>query len=643
MTSADVSRFEKLLYCDVFRGPHSTGVFTQRRYYGKDIKGPQVDICKDAVEAAYYLDSPEWAMCRDGVEKTAKLGNFYVGHNRYATMGAKTAKNAHPFNHGDITLVHNGTLTQQSLLPDHRDFDVDSENICHSINKIGAAETIQKLNGAFTLVWFDSSDETLHIIRNDERPFHLAETSSGDWYGASEEDMLMWILTRGRYNPTIKRHFETEVGVEYIFDAAPGKFSLKEEVKHELPTFRYVSSYASSNRSNYGSRGTGMAGQINRQTTVLGQSSNQPRTSSNNSNDKYKTCNTLLESAGVTARHGETLEFTAHHFGEYSNGSGKMGMAEGYLEYVDDYVEVQAHQVNGEIYRCYAPMKGKIVGAFRENGVLTVICTGVTLNEPIQIPEVTDYNDIDDYSIAAAMMQEEQEADDKVQMLNGDSYTRATWESSGHCQCGVCSSPVDFEEASRLEWYNNEPVCETCRDDLYAELAEEEYASQMQQEPEEVIDWEKRDFTFNCKVCKEPTDLNNEGRDAGTCKKCSPHREILSLRKQSKDLQPNTIYCHNGCGKEVKNKTFMHNGNAMCPQCWSNLKQQEDETKKANQVPLPNQVRLQNGNGKLVNSRQWKKMSRCKVCGFRIPFKFAQYTLILDDKVYCDKCADKLI
>lgn len=649
MASSDVARFEKLLYCDVFRGPHSTGVFTHRQYgYGKEQEAPQVDICKDAIEAAYFLDSPEWIECRDGKNKTAKLGNLYVGHNRYATMGAKTAKNAHPFNHGNITLVHNGTLNNQSLLPDHREFDVDSENICHSINKIGAAETIQLLNGAFTLIWFDASDSTLHIIRNDERPFHLAETSTGDWYGASEEDMLMWILTRGKYNPTIKRHFEIEVGVEYIFDAAPGKFSLKEEVKHELPTFRYASQYSGTNGSRYSSQARGMAGQINSQTTVLGQANHNPRTTSpsNSSTGKHDACNKLLKEAGINLVRGNEINFTAHHFGSYSNGSGDQGMVEGYLEDMEEYIEVQAHQCSESMYKCYAPLVGQIASAFRENGVLTIICTRVRPFEPIQIPEITDADD--GYSIVSAMMrEEEEEALKKETMLNGDSYTQSEWEKSGHAQCGVCSSPVDFEEAKQLEWYNNEPVCETCRDDLYAELAEEEYAKSQQPEPEEAgedIDWEKRDFTFNCKVCKEPTDLNNEGKIAGHCKKCSPHREVLKLAKEAnKNLQPNTMYCHNGCGKEVKNKTFMHKGHAMCPQCWSDLKQKEDATKKANQVPLPTQVRLQQGNGKLVNSRQWKKMSRCHNCGYRIPFKFAQYTLILDDKVYCDKCADKLI
>ncbi|MCS5737398.1 class II glutamine amidotransferase, partial [Herbiconiux daphne] len=154
-------------------------------------------------------------------------------------MGEVVDRNAHPFQHGSITLVHNGTLDNQSLLPDHQKFAVDSENIAYSIDKIGIEETIKKLNGKFTLVWFDAKDQTLNFIRNKDRPFHFMETSSGDWFGASEEDMLMWLSKRTK-GPTAKRHFEAEVGVQYVFEIANGVFRFKEERKHELPVFRYV-------------------------------------------------------------------------------------------------------------------------------------------------------------------------------------------------------------------------------------------------------------------------------------------------------------------------------------------------------------------------------------------------------------------
>lgn len=116
-----------------------------------------------------------------------------IGHNRYATMGAKTKENAHPFTHGDITGVHNGTLDKTWLykLDGSDKFEVDSEAIFYSLNKNGLAKTISSLVGAWALVWWDNKDESLHFIRNNRRPLYYAWNKAGDaLYWASEEWML---------------------------------------------------------------------------------------------------------------------------------------------------------------------------------------------------------------------------------------------------------------------------------------------------------------------------------------------------------------------------------------------------------------------------------------------------------------------
>lgn len=510
MSSADVDRFEKLLYCDVFRGAHSTGVFTQRQYgtYAEKQK-PVVQWYKEATEAKYFLDGQGWPLLRNGDVTPAKLGNFYVGHNRYATMGSVTSKNAHPFNHGDITLVHNGTLTNQSLLPNHEKFVVDSENICHSINKIGAAETIQKLDGAFTLVWFDSSDKTLHIIRNEERPFHLAETFSGDWYGASEKDMLLWILNRGKQYLKIKQNFEIEVGVEYIFDAAPGKFSLKEKVKHELPKFTHT--YSPSYWQGYGSYGSYPT--YNRSSVVY----TPPKASTG---EKFEKVNNLFEAEGLKFKHGDQLVFSPSWCQEYKPKQG-IGMIEGFLDESTAYIEVQAHSADLKNFNMYQPLSGRIIGAYKESGVLTVLVTNPTLPETLATPIETEFeeDDIND------LIEEEGVV---VKQLNGETYTQSKWESSNHCQCGGCNSPVSFEDADKLEWFNGEPLCDTCRDDIYSQLAEEEYAKQFQEEVDH----------FECTGCGKPTHNDDTGSVDGFCLSCRPlTRKItgkLVIKKKEK-------------------------------------------------------------------------------------------------------------
>jgi hypothetical protein len=136
-----------------------------------------------------------------------------VGHNRKSTRGATTDENAHPFIEGNTILVHNGTLTNHIELTDQK-VEVDSHAILHSIVERGYETTLKEIQGAFTLVWYDASDKTLRIIRNDQRPMFIANTS-GAWYFASEKEMLEWIL--GREGEKIKDMTNCKPGTLYSF------------------------------------------------------------------------------------------------------------------------------------------------------------------------------------------------------------------------------------------------------------------------------------------------------------------------------------------------------------------------------------------------------------------------------------------
>lgn len=335
----DIEFFENLLYMDTIRGPHSTGVAAMFKHgYGKDLTVSST-IRKAAITGPEFLATSLWEDVSErrtpGFTKnsfTIERPFLLLGHNRWATRGAVNARNAHPFRCGHIILVHNGTLTNQALLPDHENYEVDSENIAHAISTIGAAETIQKLNGAFTLAWINEQDKTFNIIRNKERPFHLAETSSGDWFGASEENMLMWILNRGKIPPTIKRHFECEVGVQYVFDISLGTCVFKEEIKHELPTFRVTST--TTTRS-----GNGWWNDYGRGESYNG---TYYKTDAEKRAEEKAKC----EAHGLNAGRDTIVTFKAVDYKPYHNHypatNPTYGKLEGYLEPFDGYVEVEA-------------------------------------------------------------------------------------------------------------------------------------------------------------------------------------------------------------------------------------------------------------------------------------------------------------
>lgn len=168
------------------RGPDSTG------FFGVDVDKGWIDILK-GVGSPY--DVASYKIYEEFYGRIVKNYNLVVGHGRLATIGNIVAPNAHPFQHGNITLVHNGTLTNFKSLQDKfkTKFDVDSELICYLFNKIGVEETIKEIEGAYAMAWWDSSDKTLNLLRNSQRPLSYAISENQKrLLFASEPQTLGW-------------------------------------------------------------------------------------------------------------------------------------------------------------------------------------------------------------------------------------------------------------------------------------------------------------------------------------------------------------------------------------------------------------------------------------------------------------------
>lgn len=176
---------QHLLLVDYFRGPHSTGVASVNRI------DQEVKVVKKVGSPIELFDSIEFN------RQMKETNNVLIGHNRWATQGSINKRNAHPFDVGNIVGVHNGTLRRQYLLPDHKDFEVDSENILHSIQKIGMPETAKKLDGAWALVWWNKEEESLTFARNNERTFNFTWSDDNKTlFWASESCFLRFALDR---------------------------------------------------------------------------------------------------------------------------------------------------------------------------------------------------------------------------------------------------------------------------------------------------------------------------------------------------------------------------------------------------------------------------------------------------------------
>lgn len=177
--------FSDLLVIDSLRGVDSLGVAAVRR--------------SGHIKVHKTLDLPHYAFADKEFNEVAKINGTSVllGHNRWATAGVVTVENAHPFTHGAITGVHNGTLISQYGLPEHNRFAVDSENIMYSLNKVGVEETWENCIGAASLVWWDDEEKSLNFLRNDKRPMYMCfSKDKKQLFWASEKEFLICALSR---------------------------------------------------------------------------------------------------------------------------------------------------------------------------------------------------------------------------------------------------------------------------------------------------------------------------------------------------------------------------------------------------------------------------------------------------------------
>jgi predicted glutamine amidotransferase len=175
LTRQQIKAFEIMVHLDTIRGWDSTGVGLVSSTKHHTTVDP-IFTHKRAITGTDFLATRTW----DKMADTAfNYGTVLFGHNRAATKGAVCDMNAHPFQHSNITLMHNGSLDTWRTLGGVNNFTVDSEAICWALSEAKTYEemddVIQQINGAFSLVFHDTDDNTLHFVRNEERPMWYAD------------------------------------------------------------------------------------------------------------------------------------------------------------------------------------------------------------------------------------------------------------------------------------------------------------------------------------------------------------------------------------------------------------------------------------------------------------------------------------
>jgi predicted glutamine amidotransferase len=200
-----------LLHFDTLRGKDSTGLAAIKA-------NGEVMVYKEIGPPAFLYMTHKDVFNHDLFPVFDK--HILIGHNRHATQGAIDAESAHPFEMGDITGAHNGTVSLDSLktFEGAKDYKIDSQIIFSHLNH---TKDIQKVwdtaNGPMALVWHNKDDGTVNFARNKDRPLFYAMNKLGTkMYWASEPWMLRISAMRAGFE--LEDVIQVDINKHYKFN-----------------------------------------------------------------------------------------------------------------------------------------------------------------------------------------------------------------------------------------------------------------------------------------------------------------------------------------------------------------------------------------------------------------------------------------
>lgn len=195
--NVDVLAFQKLAQLSALRGQDSVGFFDFHLSPTRNEK--ECKYYKELGSAGLYFgEGGRWDNSFFWPRYHTKKNAFnppvvLVAHARAATKGSVTKNNAHPFVHGHLIGVHNGTI--HSDFEGKEKFETDSEALYSYMSKHGEQKGLdmvnQLSNAAYALLWVNLKEKTFNIARNQDRPLFFSKHKHKDVCFLSSDDVFL--------------------------------------------------------------------------------------------------------------------------------------------------------------------------------------------------------------------------------------------------------------------------------------------------------------------------------------------------------------------------------------------------------------------------------------------------------------------
>lgn len=392
--------FTQGIILDTLRGFHSTGL----AYVDYD---GNAEVYKKPVPGYDFVELKKYQEIIKDPEKYPIM----IAHNRWATKGKINTQNAHPFQHDHITGVHNGSLSSWKYLAPNEDFDTDSEHIFHALANNETPNVLSRIDGAAALVWHDATDNTVHVVRNEERPFYIVHIKGRELvFGASELEMLELMCARNDLE--IEESYSVGDKNEFIFD-----------IKNLHSPHIILREMEDPYTYNYYQQGNGYM----------------------NKKDKPK------ESTPVKIK-GCLSDWHAY----------RTNQEYGYILGYSEEAPWGAIRINGVKKTDFINMDTKD-GFFEGVTGIGGVDENSLVYETVILKTVEWYTTGEAYGTGIVEKEEEEAQLPVPKYRRGSvSYTEKGAQQAIACGCGICGSPIPLSDFSDLEWWGDSPICVDC-------------------------------------------------------------------------------------------------------------------------------------------------------------------------------------